>query len=133
MQHWLDLAKSIIKQIKGSLFEIKISTNCNKKMKFIPTDVDPVLFTFRVKFYPADPFRLQGNGKLMLYQQLKRDLRHGRLYCSVGESGALGALIVQGLFNFFVRFFDEVISISELEHNTTEFFFFLSSILTIVR
>lgn len=31
----------------------------------------------------------------MLYQQLKRDLRHGRLYCSAGEAAALGALIVQ--------------------------------------
>lgn len=33
----------------------------------------------------------------MLYQQLKRDLRHGRLYCSAGEASALGALVVQGL------------------------------------
>ncbi|XP_037809385.1 FERM domain-containing protein 3 isoform X2 [Lucilia sericata] len=31
----------------------------------------------------------------MLYQQLKRDLRHGRLYCSIGEAAALGSLIVQ--------------------------------------
>jgi len=54
------------------------------------------LFSFRVKFYPADPFRLTNNGKFMFYQQLKRDLRHGRLYCSSGEAAALGALIVQG-------------------------------------
>ncbi|XP_055908231.1 FERM domain-containing protein 5 [Eupeodes corollae] len=73
-RHWLDLAKSIIKQVK---------------------DIDPILFSFRVKFYPADPFRLTGSGRLMLYQQLKRDLRHGRLYCSMGEAAALGALIVQ--------------------------------------
>ncbi|XP_037960222.1 FERM domain-containing protein 5 [Teleopsis dalmanni] len=73
-RHWLDLAKSIIKQCK---------------------DVDPVLFSFRVKFYPADPFRLLNNGRVMLYQQLKRDLRHGRLYCSIGEAAALGSLIVQ--------------------------------------
>jgi len=32
----------------------------------------------------------------MLFQQLKRDLIHGRLYCSAGEAAALGALIVQG-------------------------------------
>lgn len=32
----------------------------------------------------------------MLYQQLKRDLRLGRLYCSAGEAAALGSLIVQG-------------------------------------
>lgn len=74
-RHWLDLSKYIIKQVK---------------------DVDPILFSFRVKFYPADPFRITGNGKFFLYQQLKRDLRHGRLYCSAGEAAALGALVVQG-------------------------------------
>jgi len=58
--------------------------------------MDPLLFSLRVKFYPADPFRLTGNARIMLYQQLKRDLRHGRLYCSLGEAAALGALIVQG-------------------------------------
>ncbi|XP_055639998.1 FERM domain-containing protein 5 isoform X2 [Toxorhynchites rutilus septentrionalis] len=73
-RHWLDLAKNIIKQVK---------------------DVEPLIFSFRVKFYPADPCRLTGNGKVMLFQQLKRDLRHGRLYCSIGEAAALGALIVQ--------------------------------------
>ncbi|KFB38033.1 AGAP008811-PA-like protein [Anopheles sinensis] len=73
-RHWLDLAKTIIKQVK---------------------DVDPLVLSFRVKFYPADPLRLTNNGKLMMYQQLKRDLRHGRLYCSAGEAAALGALIVQ--------------------------------------
>ncbi|XP_075151953.1 FERM domain containing isoform X2 [Haematobia irritans] len=57
--------------------------------------MDPMLFSFRVKFYPADPFRLSSNGRLMLYQQLKRDLRHGRIYCSIGEAAALGSLIVQ--------------------------------------
>lgn len=60
--------------------------------------MEPILFSFRIKFYPADPFRLTGNGKYMLYQQLKRDLRHGRLYCSSGEAAALGCLVVQGKF-----------------------------------
>ncbi|XP_073824763.1 FERM domain containing isoform X3 [Musca autumnalis] len=58
-------------------------------------DLDPVLFSFRVKFYPADPFRLTYQGRTILYQQLKRDLRHGRIYCSIGEAAALGSLIVQ--------------------------------------
>lgn len=58
-----------------------------------------MLFSFRVKFYPADPFRLTNQGRTMLYQQLKRDLRHGRIYCSVGEAAALGSLIVQGNIN----------------------------------
>ncbi|XP_061402411.1 FERM domain-containing protein 3-like, partial [Musca vetustissima] len=57
--------------------------------------LDQILFSFRVKFYPADPFRLTYHGRIMLYQQLKRDLRHGRIYCSIGEAAALGSLIVQ--------------------------------------
>ncbi|XP_055385006.1 FERM domain-containing protein 5 [Condylostylus longicornis] len=73
-RHWLDLGKSILKQVK---------------------ETDPIIFSFRIKFYPADPFRLNGNGRITLYQQLKRDLRHGRLYCSTGEAAALGVLIVQ--------------------------------------
>lgn len=60
------------------------------------SDVDPVVFSLRIKFYPAEPLRLTGNGKVMIYQQIKRDLIHGRLYCSAGEAVALGALIVQG-------------------------------------
>ncbi|XP_061395279.1 FERM domain-containing protein 3-like, partial [Musca vetustissima] len=73
-RQWLDLAKPILKQVK---------------------DLDQILFSFRVKFYPADPFRLTYHGRIMLYQQLKRDLRHGRIYCSIGEAAALGSLIVQ--------------------------------------
>lgn len=87
-RHWLDLAKSILKQCK---------------------DIDPVLFSLRIKFYPADPFRLTGNGRIMLFQQLKRDLRHGRLYCSMGEAAALGALIVQEELGDY----DEVIHIGD--------------------
>lgn len=60
------------------------------------SDVEPIVFSFRVKFFPADPFRLTGNSKILIYQQLKRDLIHGRLYCSAGEAAALGSLIVQG-------------------------------------
>jgi FERM domain-containing protein 3/5 len=62
------------------------------------SDVDPLVLSFRFHFYPADPMRLSFNGKCMLFQQLKRDLIHGRLYCSAGEAAALGALIVQGKF-----------------------------------
>ncbi|XP_070505325.1 FERM domain-containing protein 3 isoform X1 [Chironomus tepperi] len=73
-RHWLDLSKSLIKQVK---------------------DLSPLVLSFRFHFYPADPTRLSFNGKCMLFQQLKRDLIHGRLYCSAGEAAALGALIVQ--------------------------------------
>lgn len=61
--------------------------------------MDPLVLSFRFHFYPADPTRLGFNGKCMLFQQLKRDLIHGRLYCSPNESAALGALIVQGKKN----------------------------------
>ncbi|GLV46336.1 uncharacterized protein CBL_13173 [Carabus blaptoides fortunei] len=74
-RHWLDMAKSVLKQIK---------------------DLDPVLFSFRVKFYPPDPFRLKEEiTRYQIFLQLKRDLLHGRLYCTVNESAQLGALILQ--------------------------------------
>ncbi|XP_053974673.1 FERM domain-containing protein 5 isoform X6 [Hylaeus anthracinus] len=74
-RHWLDLAKTAIKQVK---------------------DMDPILFSFRVKFYPPDPLRLKEEiSRYQVYQQLKRDLLHGRLYCSPGEAALLAACIVQ--------------------------------------
>ncbi|XP_014238109.1 FERM domain-containing protein 5 isoform X2 [Trichogramma pretiosum] len=74
-RHWLDLAKTAIKQVK---------------------DMEPILFSFRVKFYPPDPLRLKEEiTRYQIYQQLKRDLLHGRLYCSPGEAALLAACIVQ--------------------------------------
>lgn len=69
--------------------------NCDKlNCSFL--DLDPVLFSFRVKFYPPDPFRLKEEiTRYQIYLQLKRDLLHGRLYCTVNEAAVLGALIVQ--------------------------------------
>lgn len=80
---------------------IKIATSSRHWSKtmtslFSGLDVEPLVFSFRVKFFPADPFRLTGNSKIMIYQQLKRDLIHGRLYCLAGEAAALGSLLVQG-------------------------------------
>lgn len=77
-------------------FSLRKPINVTNNFLLSVKDVDPVVFSLRVKFYPADPLRLTGNGKLMTYQQIKRDLIHGRLYCSAGEAAALGALIVQG-------------------------------------
>ncbi|XP_044576890.1 FERM domain-containing protein 5 isoform X5 [Cotesia glomerata] len=73
-RHWLDLAKSVVKQVK---------------------DMEPILFSFRVKFYPPDPLRLKDEiTRYQIYQQLKRDLLHGRLYCSPGEASLLAACIL---------------------------------------
>lgn len=67
--------------------------------------MDPILFSFRVKFYPPDPLRLKEEiTRYQVYQQLKRDLLHGRLYCSPGEAALLAACIVQSEFPFSSRF-----------------------------
>lgn len=59
-------------------------------------DVDPILFSFRVKFYPPDPFRLKEEiTRYQIYLQLKRDLLHGRLYCTPTEAALLAAYIIQ--------------------------------------
>lgn len=74
-RHWLDPAKSVIKQVK---------------------EMDPILFSFRVKFYPPDPFRLKEEiTRYQIYLQLKRDLLHGRLYCTPSEAALLAAFIIQ--------------------------------------
>ncbi|XP_065207440.1 FERM domain-containing protein 5 isoform X2 [Planococcus citri] len=74
-RHWLDPIKSVLKQIK---------------------DVEPVLFSFRVKFYPPNPFTLKEQiTRYQIYLQLKRDLLHGRLYCSNDDAALLGAYILQ--------------------------------------
>lgn len=74
-RHWLHMAKSILKQVK---------------------DASPILFSFRVKFYPPNPLLLKEDStRFQIYLQLKRDLLHGRLYCTSNEAAMLGALIIQ--------------------------------------
>ena len=60
-------------------------------------ELNPVLFSFRVKFYPPDPFRLKEEiTRYHIFLQLKRDLLHGRLYCGLNETPMFVALIIQG-------------------------------------
>ncbi|CAG0881541.1 unnamed protein product [Darwinula stevensoni] len=74
-RHWLDPTKNILKQVKS---------------------MNPIVFCFRVKFYPKDPHKLKEElTRYHLFLQLKRDLLHGRLYCSLGDAALLGAYIVQ--------------------------------------
>lgn len=74
-RHWLDLTKPVIKQVKG---------------------MNPIVFCFRVKFYPQDPFRLKEEiTRYQIFLQLRRDLLHGRLYCPPNDSALLAALIIQ--------------------------------------
>lgn len=75
IRHWLDPSKNIMKQMK---------------------DVDPLQFSFRVKFYPPDPFKLKEDiTRYQIFLQLKRDLLHGRLYCDPNAAAQLGAYILQ--------------------------------------
>nr|CAD7569310.1 unnamed protein product [Timema californicum] len=70
----------------------------NLKKYLCRTDIDPVLFSFRVKFYPPDPFRLKEEiTRYQIYLQLKRDLLHGRLYCTPTEAALLAAYIIQAV------------------------------------
>lgn len=70
---------------------------------FFFSDINPILLSFRVKFYPPDPFRLKEEiTRYQIYLQLKRDLLHGRLYCTANESAQLGALILQSNVYIFV-------------------------------
>jgi len=73
----------------------------NLRLKFVSvSDMDDILFSFRVKFYPPDPFRLKEEiTRYQVYLQLKRDLLHGRLYCTPTEAALLAAYIVQGESN----------------------------------
>ncbi|CAG0900991.1 unnamed protein product [Cyprideis torosa] len=74
-RHWLDLTKNILKQVKS---------------------MNPIIFCFRVKYYPKDPHRLAEElTRYHVYLQLRRDLLHGRLYCSADDAALLGAYIVQ--------------------------------------
>ncbi|XP_035222970.1 FERM domain-containing protein 5-like isoform X2 [Stegodyphus dumicola] len=74
-RHWLDPTKSILKQVKG---------------------MNPIVFCFRVKFYPQDPYRLREEiTRYQIFLQLRRDLLHGRLYCSQSDAALLAAYIIQ--------------------------------------
>ncbi|XP_033634033.1 FERM domain-containing protein 5-like isoform X1 [Asterias rubens] len=75
-RHWLDLKKSIVKQLRGT--------------------GPPYTVVFRIKFYPANPDDLKEEiTRYQLFMQLKKDLFHGRLVCSREDSALLGSYIVQ--------------------------------------
>ncbi|XP_072051191.1 FERM domain-containing protein 5-like isoform X2 [Amphiura filiformis] len=75
-RHWLDPTKSIAKQLKGT----GPHYTC----------------IFRVKYYPEDPGAVREEiTRYQLFLQLKRDLFHGRLLCSIDDAAWLGAYIIQ--------------------------------------
>lgn len=54
------------------------------------------MFSFRVKFYPADPTRVKEElTRFLMYLQLRRDLNQGRLQCTSDEMAFLLACVVQ--------------------------------------
>ncbi|XP_031557619.1 FERM domain-containing protein 5-like [Actinia tenebrosa] len=75
-RHWLDLGKSVLKQMKS--------------LK------PPFKLFFRVKFYAVDPSVVHEEiTRYQFFLQIKRDILHGRLLCSYNELAELGAYIVQ--------------------------------------
>ncbi|GCC19201.1 hypothetical protein chiPu_0018263, partial [Chiloscyllium punctatum] len=74
-EHWLDISKSIIKQMKSQ---------------------PPYTMCFRVKFYPTDPSALKEEiTRYLVFLQIKRDLYHGRLLCKTSDAALLAAYILQ--------------------------------------
>ncbi|XP_022106269.1 FERM domain-containing protein 5-like isoform X2 [Acanthaster planci] len=75
-RHWLDLRKSIVKQLRGT--------------------GPPYTVVFRIKYYPTNPEDLKEEiTKYQLFLQLKKDLLHGRLSCTSEDAALLGSYIVQ--------------------------------------
>uniref|UniRef100_A0A4W3KDU9 FERM domain containing 5 n=1 Tax=Callorhinchus milii TaxID=7868 RepID=A0A4W3KDU9_CALMI len=74
-RHWLDISKSIIKQMKSQ---------------------PPYTMCFRVKFYPTDPSALREEiTRYLVFLQIKRDLYHGRLLCKTSDAALLAGYILQ--------------------------------------
>lgn len=56
---------------------------------------------FRVKFFVTDPSRLQEEyTRYQFYLQIKRDIFHGKLTCSLNTACLLASYTVQGMFKF---------------------------------
>ncbi|XP_062924870.1 FERM domain-containing protein 3 isoform X4 [Mobula hypostoma] len=74
-RHWLESNKSVVKQMKSQ---------------------PPYTMCFRVKFYPAEPMKVKEElTRYLLYLQIKRDIFHGRLLCSLSDAASLGAYTLQ--------------------------------------
>ncbi|XP_020387266.2 FERM domain-containing protein 3 [Rhincodon typus] len=74
-RHWLEPNKSVVKQMKSQ---------------------PPYTMCFRVKFYPSEPVKVKEElTRYLLYLQIKRDIFHGRLLCSLSDAASLGAYTLQ--------------------------------------
>ncbi|XP_078423878.1 FERM domain-containing protein 3 [Cetorhinus maximus] len=74
-RHWLEPNKSVVKQMKSQ---------------------PPYTMCFRVKFYPNEPMKVKEElTRYLLYLQIKRDIFHGRLLCSLSDAASLGAYTLQ--------------------------------------
>lgn len=74
-RYWLDLDKLIRTQVKN---------------------ISPIRFYFRVKVYPAEPYKIYNqNIRQSIFQQLRLDFLGGRLFCEVNDAAMLTALILQ--------------------------------------
>ncbi|CAG7786897.1 unnamed protein product [Allacma fusca] len=74
-RHWLNLGKSIVKQLK---------------------EIQPYIVCLRFKFYPSDPMLLKEEvSRYQLVLQMRRDILHGRLYSTLSDMATLASFILQ--------------------------------------
>lgn len=80
---WLDPTKLIYKQVKNI--------------------TPPIIFCFRVKYYPANPTTLKEElTRYYLYLQLRRDILNQKLHC-LSDSTYLMACVLQCNFSIYFR------------------------------
>uniref|UniRef100_A0A5S6QCN9 Moesin/ezrin/radixin homolog 1 n=1 Tax=Trichuris muris TaxID=70415 RepID=A0A5S6QCN9_TRIMR len=77
VRYWLDPTKLVIRQVKH---------------------LRNLCLLLRIKFFPEDISVIKEEYTRYLFvQQLRRDIRHGRLYCPPNEAAFLGAYLIQGV------------------------------------
>ncbi|KFD55004.1 hypothetical protein M513_04186 [Trichuris suis] len=77
VRYWLDPTKLVVRQVKN---------------------LRNLCLLLRIKFFPEDISVIKEEYTRYLFvQQLRRDIRHGRLYCPPNEAALLGAYLVQGV------------------------------------
>ncbi|KAF8571448.1 hypothetical protein P879_00641 [Paragonimus westermani] len=89
-RQWIDLDRSVYKQLKGNCF-----LYC--KQLFYLKACHSFNMSFRLKHYPSDPVKdlKQELTRYLVYLQVRRDLTQGRLLCPPPMMATIGALVAQ--------------------------------------
>ncbi|KAF5403896.1 hypothetical protein PHET_02558 [Paragonimus heterotremus] len=89
-RQWIDLDRSVYKQLKGNYF-------FSRKRLFCLKGCHSFNMSFRLKHYPSDPVKdlKQELTRYLVYLQVRRDLTQGRLLCPSPMVATIGALVAQ--------------------------------------